>query len=40
MSFSDWEKIDSKEKAIGKSFGKPREKIVSEAEMLDIVKES
>ena len=40
VSFSDWEKIDNKEQAKGKSSGKPREKIVSEREMLDIVNRS
>nr|QZX63199.1 adrenodoxin-NADP+ reductase [Halisarca dujardinii] len=40
VSFSDWEKIDSKEQDKGKTSGKPREKIVSENEMLDIVTDS
>ncbi|KAG8235984.1 hypothetical protein J437_LFUL015138 [Ladona fulva] len=36
VSFSDWEKIDAKEKRKGKEVGKPREKITSIAEMLQV----
>ena len=34
--FSDWEKIDQEELKRGESAGKPREKIVSLAEMMGI----
>ncbi|XP_066056747.1 NADPH:adrenodoxin oxidoreductase, mitochondrial [Chamaea fasciata] len=37
VSFSDWEKIDAAEVARGKAAGKPREKIVDPAEMLQII---
>ncbi|XP_039288128.1 NADPH:adrenodoxin oxidoreductase, mitochondrial isoform X2 [Nilaparvata lugens] len=35
--FSDWEKIDTVEKERGSKVGKPREKVTSVQEMLDIV---
>lgn len=38
MLFNDWVKIDNEEKTRGQLKGKPREKIVSIAEMLHIVK--
>lgn len=37
VSFSDWEKIDAAEVARGKAAGKPREKIVDPAEMLQVI---
>ncbi|XP_016158346.1 PREDICTED: NADPH:adrenodoxin oxidoreductase, mitochondrial isoform X3 [Ficedula albicollis] len=37
VSFSDWQKIDAAEVARGKAAGKPREKIVDPAEMLQII---
>jgi adrenodoxin-NADP+ reductase len=36
VSFSDWEVIDKEEKRRGTLVGKPREKILSVAEMLKI----
>ena len=36
-SFADWEKIDTVEQKEGERRGKPREKIVSVKEMLDII---
>lgn len=35
--FSDWEKIDSVETHKGEAIGKPREKILTVQEMLQIV---
>ena len=37
VTFSDWERIDAEEIKMGEQFGKPREKIVSLENMLDIV---
>lgn len=36
-SFSDWEKIDKVEIQRGKAKGKPREKVVSLKEMMEII---
>lgn len=38
VSFIDWQKIDAEETRRGLELQKPREKIVSEMEMLDVVK--
>ena len=40
VSFSDWQKIDQFEKQLGEKIGKPREKLVNEHEMLDVVNKS
>lgn len=39
VRFDEWEKIDRKEQERGKKHGKPREKIISTKEMLQIAKE-
>ena len=36
-SFSDWEKIDKVEIQRGRAKGKPREKVVSLKEMMEII---
>lgn len=37
VTFSDWKKIDAEEERLGALSGKPREKIVSVAEMLNLL---
>ena len=39
MFFDHWHKIDQVEQARGRELGKPREKIISTQEMLDIAYE-
>ncbi|KAM3176322.1 hypothetical protein ACTXT7_006738 [Hymenolepis weldensis] len=36
VSFEEWERVDAKEKANGKDLGKPREKITSLKEILQV----
>lgn len=38
MSFSDWEKIDRVETRRGEARGKPREKILTVEEMLQVAR--
>lgn len=38
MSFKEWEEIDREETIRGEGKGKPREKIVTVTEMLEIAK--
>ncbi|KAI3754244.1 hypothetical protein L1987_54023 [Smallanthus sonchifolius] len=38
VAFSDWEKIDSEEKRLGSLIGKPREKLTSWKELLELTK--
>jgi adrenodoxin-NADP+ reductase len=39
VSFDDWEKIDSKEKTAGQLKNKPREKIATWDELLEVANE-
>ena len=38
MSFADWQRVDAKEVKRGQALGKPRDKIVSVDEMLQIAR--